>query len=66
MPTSDYPDPIYLLRQLTADELAARIGQIDGERQALSVLLRAARARERQLARAKVLGTTVRKVTRDA
>jgi predicted ATPase with chaperone activity len=54
---SDQSDPIDLLSELTADELAERISRLDSERASLSVLLRAARARERQLARAKALTT---------
>jgi hypothetical protein len=40
-------DAVALLRQLTADDLRARLDQIDAERRAVAVLYRSARARER-------------------
>jgi hypothetical protein len=51
-PTRNNPtDPQALLAGLDADELRRRIEQLDRERSALLVLLRAARARQRGLAR---------------
>ncbi|HJT76350.1 MAG TPA: hypothetical protein VJ739_04035 [Gemmataceae bacterium] len=46
-------DPVALLSHLSADALCARLDELDAERQALMVLLRAARARERALARSR-------------
>jgi hypothetical protein len=40
-------DPTALLAQLDADELRRRLDQLEGERAAVLLLLRAARAKER-------------------
>ena len=40
-------DPETLLQQLSADQISERLRQIERDRRALMVLLRAARARER-------------------
>jgi hypothetical protein len=40
-------DPVGLLGQLSADVIRARMAELDAQRRALAVLLRAAAARER-------------------
>ena len=45
------PDPLAVLRDLTIPEIEERITDLDGERKALSVLLRSLRARERARSR---------------
>jgi hypothetical protein len=44
-------DPIGLLGQLSADDIRARMAELDAQRRALAVLLRAAAARERSARR---------------
>jgi len=46
--TSTIPDPLELLRALPADALQARLAALQAEADALRVLLRSARARERR------------------
>jgi hypothetical protein len=45
------PDPLDVLRNLDAASIRSRMQQLDAEREGLRVLLRAAAARERALAR---------------
>ena len=47
------PDPIALLLDLTPEALLARIDANEAENKALLVLLRSARARERELERSR-------------
>jgi hypothetical protein len=49
--TKNTADPIGLLEQVSADAVRERIAELDDQRRALVVLLRAARARERREAR---------------
>jgi hypothetical protein len=49
--TDPAADPVGLLGQLSADTIRARMAELDAQRQALAVLLRAASARERAMAR---------------
>ena len=51
MNTQTRPDPIDLLQRLTVHELSERIDRLEAERSSLSILLRAARARERRESR---------------
>ena len=44
----DDANPVKLVQMLSAGELRKRLDQLEGERAALLVLLRAARARERK------------------
>jgi hypothetical protein len=46
-------DVLTLLSQLSADGICARLDALEAERRALQTLLRAARARERSLTRAR-------------
>jgi hypothetical protein len=50
-PPSTTRDPIGLIAQLSADEIRARLDELDAEQRALRVLLRSVAARERALAR---------------
>jgi hypothetical protein len=47
-----------LIEQLDADQLEARLDQIDGERRAVLVLLRAARSRHRRQHNQRFVGET--------
>ena len=47
------PDPVALLRNLTSEQIVARLDEIEAEASALRVLLRSTRARERAQARRK-------------
>lgn len=52
VPGSGVPaDPMALLKSLSADAISARLDELDQERDALRVLLRSARVRERHRAR---------------
>jgi len=44
-------DPIAILEQLDPEDLRTRLDQLDRQRSAILVLLRAARARQRKLSR---------------
>jgi hypothetical protein len=47
-------DPRSVVSALNADAISARLDELDGEAEALRVLLRAARARERSATQAKM------------
>ncbi|MFO0809702.1 MAG: hypothetical protein U0746_13845 [Gemmataceae bacterium] len=55
-------DPATLLEQLDAERLASRLREVDGERRALLILLRVARARKRE--RPAVAATVPREMSR--
>ena len=46
--STNKPDPVELLRELTADAIQERLLSVEAEADALRVLLRSARARERR------------------
>jgi hypothetical protein len=47
MDTISLPDPLDVIRRLTAEQVERRLAEIDGERDALRTILRSVRARER-------------------
>jgi hypothetical protein len=47
-PITSPPDPVAIVRQLDPDDIEQRLDEMEREREALIVLLRAARARRRR------------------